>query len=57
MCRPVNCKRCGKVTWSGCGMHVDQVLRGVPKDARCAGHEGEPKVGFLSRLMGSRNPA
>lgn len=51
MCRPVSCRRCGKTTWSGCGMHVNQVMAGVPKADRCAGHEGEPSTGFLGRLF------
>ena len=38
MCRAVACQVCGKVTWKGCGMHVDQVLAGVPAGARCGGH-------------------
>lgn len=52
MCRPVTCRRCGKTTWSGCGMHVDQVMAGVPKADRCQGHEGEASSGFLARLFG-----
>ncbi|GAA3601127.1 hypothetical protein GCM10022199_00670 [Marihabitans asiaticum] len=53
MCRAVRCKKCGKTTWAGCGQHVDQVMRGVPKADRCAGHEGEPKEsGFLSKILG-----
>jgi hypothetical protein len=35
MCRPATCRSCGKATYSGCGKHVDQVLRGVPDDERC----------------------
>ena len=46
------CKQCGKTTWAGCGQHVDQVMRGVPKAQRCEGHEDEP--GFLSKLFGGR---
>jgi hypothetical protein len=52
MCRPVTCRRCGKTTWSGCGMHVSQVMAGVPKADRCAGHEDEPSGGLLSRIFG-----
>ncbi|GAA1126391.1 hypothetical protein [Nocardioides aquiterrae] len=52
MCRPVTCRRCGKASWAGCGLHVNQVLAGVPKAERCAGHEGEPATGLLSRLLG-----
>ena len=35
MCSPATCPRCGKVTWAGCGQHVDQVMAGVPADRRC----------------------
>lgn len=35
MCSPVTCPDCGKTTWSGCGQHVDQVMRHVPADQRC----------------------
>lgn len=35
MCSRVNCRSCGKVTYSGCGQHLDQVFAGVPKDQRC----------------------
>ena len=52
MCRPVTCRKRGKASWAGCGLHVNQVLAGVPKADRCAGHEGEPSTGFLSRLLG-----
>ncbi|MCX4744228.1 hypothetical protein OG455_01640 [Kitasatospora sp. NBC_01287] len=36
MCRRTNCRTCGKPGYAGCGMHVDQVLAGVPKGDRCA---------------------
>lgn len=58
MCRPVNCKTCHKTTWSGCGMHVDQVKASVPASQWCNGrHEGTGDApasggGFLSRLFG-----
>lgn len=35
MCRAVTCRKCGKTTWAGCGNHVDQVMRNVPKSNRC----------------------
>lgn len=58
MCRAVRCKTCGKTTWAGCGMHVDQVLAGVPTADRCQGHsadelaasgKGGGLFGFLKR--------
>lgn len=52
MCHQATCRKCGKATWRGCGRHVDQVMRGVPKSQRCAGHEGEP--GLFARLFGGR---
>jgi hypothetical protein len=35
MCRQVKCSSCGKATYAGCGMHVEQVLAGVPASQRC----------------------
>jgi hypothetical protein len=52
MCRAVTCRTCGKTTWAGCGQHVDDVMRRVPSDARCEGHEGEAGAGFLARILG-----
>jgi hypothetical protein len=54
MCRAVTCKKCGKITWAGCGMHVDQVLAAVPVPNRCSGHprEAEGRGNWLMRLIG-----
>ncbi|KQZ88437.1 hypothetical protein ASD62_03015 [Phycicoccus sp. Root563] len=57
MCRPVNCKVCGKTTWAGCGQHVDQVMAGVARADRCPGHSADEKAAassgsFLGRLFG-----
>ncbi|WP_256461042.1 hypothetical protein [Agromyces larvae] len=38
MCYPVACDVCGKVTWAGCGEHIEQALAGVPEADRCGGH-------------------
>ena len=35
MCRRVQCDKCGKPTYAGCGMHIEQVLAGVPVEERC----------------------
>lgn len=35
MCSPALCPQCRKVTWSGCGMHIEEALSGVPEDQRC----------------------
>lgn len=53
MCRATVCRTCGKTTWAGCGMHVEQVLAGVPRADRCPGHpKGERGGGWFSRLLG-----
>jgi hypothetical protein len=52
VCREVTCRKCGKATWAGCGQHVDQVMRGIPKNQRCQGHEAEP--GFFAKLFGGK---
>ncbi len=52
MCYAVSCRKCGKTTWSGCGQHVDQVMRGVPVAQRCPGHEGEKATGLFAKLFG-----
>ncbi|HJB10177.1 MAG TPA: hypothetical protein H9786_06550 [Candidatus Brachybacterium merdavium] len=53
MCRAVTCRTCGKTTWAGCGQHVDQVMRDVPRAQRCEGHPDEStRPGFFARLLG-----
>ncbi|WP_395296456.1 hypothetical protein ACF9IK_25675 [Kitasatospora hibisci] len=54
MCRRTTCRSCGKVTYAGCGMHVDQVLAGVRKEDRCNCDRSAAKGGFLARLLGRR---
>jgi hypothetical protein len=60
MCRKVKCSKCGKPTFAGCGMHVEQVLADVPPAERCRCAEeprndsGEKAAGqpFWKRLFG-----
>ena len=35
MCSPTVCPKCQQITWSGCGMHVQQVMANVPVERRC----------------------
>jgi hypothetical protein len=35
MCRRIDCARCGRPTYAGCGAHVEQVLGDVPPAERC----------------------
>jgi hypothetical protein len=56
MCRRVTCASCGKPTYAGCGMHVEQVLGQVPPTERCKCREtradrAEGK-GWWARLLG-----
>jgi hypothetical protein len=62
MCTRVTCRTCGKPTYSGCGMHVEQVLGDVPrlKRCRCAEEKAAAKraakaaagPSWLERLLG-----
>jgi hypothetical protein len=51
MCTAATCRFCGKTTWAGCGQHVDQVMRDIPKDRRCPGHQNERPAGFFRSLF------
>ncbi|KAI8846333.1 hypothetical protein BC829DRAFT_375934 [Chytridium lagenaria] len=35
MCYQVKCGKCEKVSWGGCGLHVDSVMKDVPKEKQC----------------------
>ncbi len=35
MCSPARCSTCGKVTWTGCGKHVDAVMADIPRNQQC----------------------
>jgi len=51
MCQRVQCPRCHKPSYVGCGRHIEQVLAGVPVDKRCRCREERPRS-FLDRLLG-----
>jgi hypothetical protein len=50
MCQRTTCRSCGKPTYVGCGLHVEQVLGEVPVSGRCA---CEPRSGGLFARLGS----
>jgi len=58
MCRRVECPKCKKPSFAGCGMHVEQVLGDVPRENRCTcrdkpAQEGPtPPPSKLRRLFG-----
>ena len=42
MCYPVECPRCHKTTWAGCGEHVAEVKASVPPAQWCPGNANAP---------------
>lgn len=57
MCRPTKCRKCNKTTWAGCGNHVQDVMRHIPKNERCSCDPNAPKelsTGWLARLFGGK---
>lgn len=57
MCQRIRCTTCGKPSYAGCGLHVEQVLGDVPKEDRCrcresaeAERKNEPSL--LRRIFG-----
>jgi hypothetical protein len=43
MCRRVECPKCGRPTFAGCGMHIEQVLGNLPPGQRCRCREERSK--------------
>ena len=35
MCSQVICETCKKITWAGCGEHIQEALAGVEEDQLC----------------------
>lgn len=35
MCHRITCRTCGRPSYAGCGMHIEQVLGDVPRERRC----------------------
>jgi len=35
MCMRAKCRQCSKVTYSGCGKHLDKVFRGLDESELC----------------------
>jgi hypothetical protein len=54
VCRAATCRVCGKASWTGCGQHVEQVMRGIPRNQRCScgPNYKAPSKGLLARLFG-----
>ncbi|HEY6878942.1 MAG TPA: hypothetical protein VI299_13030 [Polyangiales bacterium] len=56
MCRRITCSQCGKPSFAGCGMHVEQVLADVPRDRRCRCHEASNARGTAEAPTGQEPP-
>lgn len=54
MCRPVECKKCGKTTWTGCGQHVAQVKATVPAGQWCTCERSDSNSGGIFASLFSR---
>jgi hypothetical protein len=55
VCRLTTCRTCSKITWAGCGQHVQQVMSGVPQAERCTCTDADRAAArgrsFLDRLL------
>jgi hypothetical protein len=53
MCRRIQCEKCAKPTYAGCGAHIEQVLGDVPRAERCqcreAAADSPPPAGDKAR--------
>jgi hypothetical protein len=44
MCRRIDCTKCCRPSFAGCGAHVEQVLADVPTTERCRCQEATAKT-------------
>lgn len=56
MCQRAVCRSCRKVTYEGCGRHVEQVLAGVPTPQRCMCESVERKRARTGEVMTRSGP-
>ncbi|WP_081743496.1 hypothetical protein [Arthrobacter sp. H20] len=55
MCRATTCMHCQKTTWSGCGNHVEQVMRAVPSRERCTCASSGGRASVVPKTRASSN--
>lgn len=53
MCTKATCRVCGETTWAGCGQHVRQVMRNVPRDQQCVCTDADRAAGRYTARSGS----
>ncbi|UJR24599.1 hypothetical protein I4U23_005974 [Adineta vaga] len=51
MCYKIQCQKCRKYTWAGCGMHKDSVMKNIPVNQRCTCHSNEQQKKQSSRYL------
>lgn len=56
MCRRVQCAKCGRPTFAGCGAHIEQVLGDVPRDRRCTCREQAAAPSGTAAAQGGTAP-
>jgi hypothetical protein len=54
MCRRVECSKCGRPTYAGCGLHVEQVLGDVAPAVRCRCRDERAKPPATASASGPR---
>ncbi|KAJ1266155.1 hypothetical protein BS78_08G129300 [Paspalum vaginatum] len=54
MCKKVECSKCGKYTWNGCGKHAAAVYEDIEKGKHCS---CKPWPGVDTKPEGSTSPA
>lgn len=40
LCLKVQCDRCNKITWKGCGRHAEEVMKDVEEEDKCKCNKG-----------------
>lgn len=55
MCRRIDCSKCGRPTYAGCGAHIEQVLGNIPPAARCRCREERAKGPVAPTPTGPRS--
>ena len=55
MCRRVDCSKCGRPTYAGCGAHIEQVLGNVAPAARCRCREERAQNPGAAEAKGPRS--
>ena len=56
MCRRIECSKCGRPTFAGCGQHVEQVLADVPAAQRCRCNSAAEPAKDATASSWIRNP-